>query len=202
MVCNELTAGSWGAGYYGGCGEMFLVRTKALMALAAAVVASSASADTTTLTTLTVYNASSAVVGTVSGTSLDEAASPFSIYTVPGVAGNPAAFHDFDTILIGGVPADVVGVTRNSLGMYGLSFGGPAFAAAIGGRNPIAYEAPIDVSRFLAPGLGETAFLTISAIIPAGGGVITVPEPATWAMMIAGFGFVGAAARRRRTAAA
>jgi hypothetical protein len=31
-----------------------------------------------------------------------------------------------------------------------------------------------------------------------GGGVI--PEPATWAMMIAGFGLVGAAARRRRLA--
>jgi type IV pilus assembly protein PilY1 len=35
------------------------------------------------------------------------------------------------------------------------------------------------------------------------GGVIVdppvVPEPATWAMMIAGFGLVGAAARRRRT---
>jgi hypothetical protein len=29
-----------------------------------------------------------------------------------------------------------------------------------------------------------------------------IPEPATWAMMIAGFGLVGAAARRRRTAAA
>jgi hypothetical protein len=25
-----------------------------------------------------------------------------------------------------------------------------------------------------------------------------VPEPATWAMMIGGFGFVGAASRRRR----
>lgn len=39
-------------------------------------------------------------------------------------------------------------------------------------------------------GLGEIAF-------EAGG----VPEPATWAMMIAGFGVLGAAARRRRTAA-
>jgi len=26
-----------------------------------------------------------------------------------------------------------------------------------------------------------------------------VPEPATWAMMIAGFGLIGAAARRRRS---
>ncbi len=31
-----------------------------------------------------------------------------------------------------------------------------------------------------------------------GGGVGVIPEPATWAMMIAGFGLVGAAARRRR----
>ena len=32
-----------------------------------------------------------------------------------------------------------------------------------------------------------------------GGTVIPgVPEPATWAMLIAGFGLVGAAARRRR----
>ncbi|MGH6996745.1 MAG: PEPxxWA-CTERM sorting domain-containing protein, partial [Phenylobacterium sp.] len=28
-----------------------------------------------------------------------------------------------------------------------------------------------------------------------------VPEPATWAMMIAGFGIVGSAVRRRRPAA-
>jgi PEP-CTERM motif len=31
---------------------------------------------------------------------------------------------------------------------------------------------------------------------------VVVPEPATWAMMIAGFGLVGFAARRRRTTAA
>lgn len=36
--------------------------------------------------------------------------------------------------------------------------------------------------------------------LPASGGVI--PEPGTWALLIAGFGLVGAAARRRRPAAA
>ena len=34
-----------------------------------------------------------------------------------------------------------------------------------------------------------------------GGGVGAVPEPASWAMMIAGFGLVGASARRRRNVA-
>jgi hypothetical protein len=41
------------------------------------------------------------------------------------------------------------------------------------------------------------------AAVPPGGGVTPgpgVPEPATWAMLIAGFGFVGAALRRRRAA--
>jgi hypothetical protein len=32
--------------------------------------------------------------------------------------------------------------------------------------------------------------------------VTQVPEPATWAMLIAGFGLVGSAMRRRRTAVA
>ena len=34
------------------------------------------------------------------------------------------------------------------------------------------------------------------------GGAGGVPEPATWAMLIVGFGLVGAAARRRNTAVA
>jgi hypothetical protein len=36
---------------------------------------------------------------------------------------------------------------------------------------------------------------------PGGGGGGTIPEPTTWAMLIAGFGLVGAASRRRRTIA-
>jgi hypothetical protein len=46
----------------------------------------------------------------------------------------------------------------------------------------------------------QTGFdnITFGSDKPGGGG--TVPEPATWAMMILGFGLVGSAARRRRTA--
>jgi hypothetical protein len=40
-------------------------------------------------------------------------------------------------------------------------------------------------------------FRTVNLIRPAGGGI---PEPLTWAMMVAGFGLVGAAVRRRQTA--
>ncbi|MFN7174641.1 MAG: PEPxxWA-CTERM sorting domain-containing protein, partial [Thermaurantiacus tibetensis] len=39
----------------------------------------------------------------------------------------------------------------------------------------------------------------LSAIFPSGG---VIPEPATWAMLIAGFGLVGGMARRRRLARA
>jgi hypothetical protein len=59
---------------------------------------------------------------------------------------------------------------------------------------------------------GSTSTLTLTAITQGNGGVFfddvsvtpsAVPEPATWAMMLAGFGGLGAAARmRRRTAAA
>ena len=44
-------------------------------------------------------------------------------------------------------------------------------------------------------GLSHLAFLGSDGFDPTGGGV---PEPATWAMLLSGFGLVGFAARRRR----
>ena len=44
--------------------------------------------------------------------------------------------------------------------------------------------------RIGVPDVGQPFTLTFNAV--------AVPEPASWAMMIAGFGFVGAVARRRR----
>ncbi|WP_426169167.1 PEPxxWA-CTERM sorting domain-containing protein [Sandarakinorhabdus sp. DWP1-3-1] len=40
----------------------------------------------------------------------------------------------------------------------------------------------------------------VYGVLSEGGAGATVPEPASWAMLIAGFGLVGAAARRRRMA--
>jgi hypothetical protein len=43
------------------------------------------------------------------------------------------------------------------------------------------------------------SFAATEVITPGGG---AVPEPATWAMLLAGFGLVGVSARRRRALAA
>ena len=40
--------------------------------------------------------------------------------------------------------------------------------------------------------------LTFAVFSPSGGSPAAVPEPSTWAMLLAGFGFIGAAMRRRR----
>jgi hypothetical protein len=68
---------------------------------------------------------------------------------------------------------------------------GPFFAAA-GGDSTVTSRAQNFGSSNIGWGL-NTTFSTGAAV---------VPEPASWAMLIAGFGLVGAAARRRRAVAA
>lgn len=73
----------------------------------------------------------------------------------------------------------------------------PAFITANGGAVPAAQAA------FLAGLAGGQAYLNIhTAAFGPGeirGQLAAIPEPGTWALMITGFGLVGAAARRRRT---
>lgn len=57
------------------------------------------------------------------------------------------------------------------------------------------HPGPNDVGNFIG---AQNAALNFAAPLNVGG----VPEPASWAMMIAGFGLIGAASRRRRLAAA
>ncbi len=53
--------------------------------------------------------------------------------------------------------------------------------------------------RFTSTGVAFEVDNITGGLGLGGGGIGAVPEPAAWAMMLAGFGLVGAAARRRRT---
>ena len=80
------------------------------------------------------------------------------------------------------------GCTGDPNGQYcnwtpiGVLFEGTAFSVDFGGTaNRVAFDN-----------------VTFGSDRPGGGGGGVIPEPATWAMMIAGFGLVGGAMRRRR----
>ena len=93
------------------------------------------------------------------------------------------------------------GVTSGSyLQSFDLSLASsynPAFITANGGGVPAAQAA------LLAGLAGGQAYLNIHTVGFGGGEIrgqyAAIPEPTTWALMITGFGLVGAAARRRRT---
>ena len=65
------------------------------------------------------------------------------------------------------------------------------------------YSKTLTLNGFSAyPGLSNYNLAPITVSITAlvtGGAVGGVPEPASWAMMLVGFGIVGITARRRRT---
>lgn len=82
---------------------------------------------------------------------------------------------------------------------------GNTFSAANGGTNTFGLDIDTRFTRYVLTtrASGHTNFLgtpgqgyALSAI------TAVVPEPATWGMMILGFGMIGFAARRRRTAVA
>ena len=99
----------------------------------------------------------------------------------------------------------------------GYSFSGANFAGIAGGQQQAgdllsfdttglsagSYSKTITLNAYSSyAGLADRTLapitLTISALV-TGGAVGGVPEPASWAMMLAGFGLVGTAVRRRRT---
>jgi hypothetical protein len=91
----------------------------------------------------------------------------------------------------------------------GLTFNGPAapasqdnflFFGGLGGWAGNALNATGTVRIGSSRGTGSASEIFFSGGNFAPNGV--VPEPATWAMLIAGFGMVGTAMRRRRTAVA
>lgn len=108
-------------------------------------------------------------------------------------AGDYLPYDDDGYLSINGV--NILAYSVSALGTYGnsgwvpFSFTAPtagSYTLEIGGRN------------VLDNGGGPTGAVIDAVTVTSG----AVPEASTWAMLIAGFGLVGAAARRRRTAAA
>ncbi|PZQ64580.1 MAG: hypothetical protein DI570_04800 [Phenylobacterium zucineum] len=73
---------------------------------------------------------------------------------------------------------------------YYLESNNQTMRKALGGRTP-----PAISNQYAMPSFSNFTFTTVTA--PG-----AVPEPATWALMIGGFGLTGAALRRRRAGAA
>ena len=111
--------------------------------------------------------------------------------------GGPASFS-LTTAACGGSLTLTPG--QEVLVVAGLQFpvnrGG--FADAFGTLTTrLGDDLPVEVRAVL-----EEALVPAQVTNPVPGGILLVPEPATWALLVAGFGLVGGALRQRRRAAA
>ncbi|MEI9966371.1 MAG: PEPxxWA-CTERM sorting domain-containing protein [Candidatus Moraniibacteriota bacterium] len=109
-------------------------------------------------------------------------------FTLPEVFGGSVPGNTYGQSLIGIVQQGVV--SWNNSGNASLAFGG-------GGLLNVHLEDGIFNSGFFGvdEGLGEGAHINGQFTLVSA----PVPEPATWAMMISGFGLVGGALRRRHS---
>ncbi|MBB4153781.1 hypothetical protein GGQ80_001687 [Sphingomonas jinjuensis] len=98
-----------------------------------------------------------------------------------------------ERVLIGGKPNGVSSTTTGTDDFY-LAYFNPA---QVGFTKPVATNAMIAME-----GMREQAYFPITVSRAASRVIDPVPEPATWAMMLVGFGMIGAAARYRRRSSA
>lgn len=131
------------------------------------------------------------------GTSLDPTADGFYTFQLrfdltgfqPGTASFAGRFAADN--LVSAATLNGAAITRGGAGGFGswTNFSsGPA--VFVNGQNTLNFTL-----RNLALSSGNPAGLRVEFLSSS---VIPVPEPASWAMLITGFGLVGAAARRRR----
>ena len=151
--------------------------------------------------TITVYDPSAAVFAAITTTAAQQALNPSAVTYLAGVAIDGSQFGNYGVVLVGGVAIDIFGIAAGGPDGLDLAFAPGATAQTYAVQNPVVYTGlPIDMTMYLDPTLrreGYTAFFTATGDFQLG-----VPEPATWALMIGGFGLAGAALRRRRTAMA
>ncbi len=168
------------------------VFTRLALAAVATVSFAGAAEAVTIYNNITVYDGSNMVVASVTG---DFVASPSLIIFVGGIAVDSARFGDFSTVFNAGLGSyvNIFGIATGGPDGFNLALSGPGLAGP-SSHEYIFTGAPISATDYLSAGLqdsGYTAFITVAG----------VPEPESWALLIAGFGLVGAAQRRRSRAA-
>ena len=143
---------------------------------------------------------------TASAITAADTAFAFEFMIDPTLPANPTnAVSNFRYTLGGSDAAvtlgDVTFYTQGSGGGLQLQFGSGALLAGWGtsllgsdGRLALLGNGPLD---FAADDAGGSGWVTVTEAAAA-----VVPEPASWALMILGFGLAGAALRRRSVATA
>lgn len=137
----------------------------------------------------------------------DTIGSPFDIITLNGVSG---LFTGSGTYLVSTVDF-TVGVNASVAGDHSGNFTDTAHAFGSDFTFSVPYTLHIDASDSIT--LGGSTFhaggykITLNPLVFANQGVgeasgnltatVSIPEPATWAMMVVGFGLVGVGVRRR-----
>jgi hypothetical protein len=130
---------------------------------------------------------------TTAGGELDFSAQIVAAYLNPNFPGNGAA---------GLFTVSLDGVALDSIDLGAINRGTPLSGTLAFSTTVTAGEHELQVSierAFQNGGFGATPFEFISG---ASATQAAVPEPAAWALMIAGFGLAGASLRRRRGALA
>ena len=141
----------------------------------------------------------------------DTIGSPFDIVTLNSVTGTATTFGTYLVNTVDftvGVNATVAATSSGTLTNTATVDGSPftytvPYTITIGGSDSITLggntfytdgvKVHFNALTFTDVGVGQTASGDLTA-------TISVPEPATWAMMVAGFGLVGLGVRRRSAA--
>lgn len=131
---------------------------------------------------------------TPDGTSIDDGAYFFFFDSSP----HPTIYTTESFSLDGTVFYTVGGVGSSTSGPFSFltsnSFGGLSTPLAAYSGDQL-FSGTTDDPTFLTGGFAiDTATITISPV----GGMSAAPEPASWGLMIAGFGMIGATLRARR----
>lgn len=161
---------------------------KALLAGAALVIAGNASAQTVsdfTFSAVADYDPTFLFGGSFS---LSENAGVFSLTAFSGQIGN--TIFDVNNVGLEPFGQNEIGIGGKDNGVLETASGSNDFAFTL---NPTTLVSRLAIISRASPAQSGGARFVI---LPA---VAAVPEPATWAMLILGFGLIGGMARRRRS---